>query len=294
MIPGLALITTARRQHDALLDQVAAVSVGTRVPSYHVVVALSDATIAQRRLPLSSDRWETVVEAIPTVKRQLPTSRAMDLGARSAIDRGATMLLFLDVTCLAGPLLVERMGERMGDVPTDGAPPGPVLWYPDTVALRPPTTGGYDLTNLPEQARTASRPVPPGAEELFTKDDAFVSGCFAMTSEHYRQVGGLAHDYVSGMAHETDLATRVHGHGGSIVRVTGATAYRRHEPTTDPDPVHLGSVATNAAAYHDRWGRWPDTPWLHEVVEAGLVELAPDGTAAVAPAEKRVEALAEG
>lgn len=297
MIPGLALITTARRHHDWLLDQVAAVSVGSRVPSLHVVVALSDATIAQRRLPLASDRWETVIEAIPTVKRQLPTARALDLGARAAIDRGATMLLFLDVNCLAGPLLVERMADQMsgqgGDQPTEEAVPEPVLWYPDTLPLQPDGGAGYDLTHLPEQALVPSRPVPPGSAEVFTKDDGFVSGCFAMTSADYDQVGGLAHDYVSGAGHETDLATTVRGRGGSVARVAGATAYRRHEPTTVPDPVQLGSVVTNATAYHQRWGRWPDTPWLQELAEAGLIVLGEDGTARVASAERQAEVWPE-
>jgi hypothetical protein len=278
-----ALVTTVRREHDELVDQVGGLSLGSTVPDFHVVIALADRAVTQGRLPITSDRWETLVDGLPTVKQQLPTARALDLGATTAIHAGAELLIFLEAAAIPGPHLIERTIERVGQ----GGHRHPVLWYPEIARLHPPGPGGYELANLAARVRVRSQPLLPGVEEVFAQGSAFVSPCFAMTSTDYSVVGGLSTDYVSGKGHDTDLATAVLDAGGNVVRISGATAYVRHQPTAVPDKVQLASVATNANLYYQRWGRWPEVRWLAEMVDAGLVRLDEDGTCVVtgAPAE---------
>lgn len=272
-----ALITTVRREHDELLDQVGGISLGAVVPDFHVVIALADRAVTQGRLPITSDRWETLIEGLPTVKAQLPTARALQLGVTTALEAGAELLIFIEPTSIPDQHLVERFEER---VQLRGHP-RPVLWYAETGRLHPPGPGGYELARLSEHVRAQSQLLPPGVEEVYAQGASFTSPCFAMTSEDYAAAGGLCTDYVSGLGHDTDLATAVIGAGGAVVRVTGATAYQRHQATTSPDKVTLASAATNATLYHQRWGRWPDVRWLAELAEAGLVRLHEDGTCAV-------------
>lgn len=272
-----ALITTVRREHDELLDQVGGISLGAVVPGFHVVIALADRAVTQGRLPITSDRWETVIDGLPTVKQQLPTARALHLGVTRALDAGAELLIFIEPTSIPDQHLVQRIAERA----KRGGYPHPVLWYAETGRLQPPGPGGYELARLSEHVRTRSQLLPPGVEEVYAQGASFTSPCFAMTSKDYVAVGGLCTDYVSGLGHDTDLATAVIEAGGDVVRVTGATAYQRHQPTTLPDKVTLASAATNATLYHGRWGRWPDVRWLTELVDAGLVRLHEDGTCVV-------------
>ena len=272
-----ALITTVRREHDELLDQVGGISLGAVVPDFHVVIALADRAVTQGRLPITSDRWETLIDGLPTVKQQLPTARALHLGVSTALDAGAELLIFIEPTSIPDQRLVERFAERA----QLGGHPRPVLWYAETGRLRPPGPGGYELARLSELVRTRSQLLPPGVEEVYAQGASFTSPCFAMTSEDYAAAGGLCIDYVSGLGHDTDLATAVIGAGGEVVRVTGATAYQRHQPTTLPDKVSLASAATNATLYHQRWGRWPDVRWLTELVDAGAVRLDDAGTCVV-------------
>lgn len=269
-----ALITTVRREHDELLDQVGGISLGAAVPDFHVVIALADRAVTQGRLPITSDRWETLVDGLPTVKQQLPTARALHLGATTARDAGAELLIFLEATSIPDQHLVGRFVERV----QRGGHPRPVLWYAETGRLPPPGPGGYELARLSEHVRTHSPLLPPGVEEVYAQGASFTNPCFAMTSKDYAAAGGLCTDYVSGLGHDTDLATAVIDAGGDVVRVTGATAYQRHQATTSPDKVTLASAATNATLYHQRWGRWPDVRWLTELVDAGMVRLHEDGT----------------
>lgn len=272
-----ALVTTVRREHDELVDQVGGISLGSVVPDFHVVIALADRAVTQGRLPITSDRWQTLIDGLPTVKQQLPTARALHLGATTATEAGADLLIFMETTVIPGPLLVERMIERV----RQGGHPHPTLWYAEHARLHPPGPGGYELANLAEHVRVRPRPLPPGIEEVFAEGRSFTSPCLAITSDDYAAVGGLVTDYVSGMGHDTDLATAVLAAGGDVVRVTGATAYSRHQPTTVADKVQLASVATNATLYHQRWSRWPEVRWLTELVEADLVALEEDGTCVV-------------
>lgn len=283
-----ALITTVRREHDELLDQVGGISLGAVVPDFHVVIALADRAVTQGRLPITSDRWETLIDGLPTVKQQLPTARALQLGVTTALEAGAELLIFIEPTSIPDQHLVERFEERV----QLGGHPRPVLWYAEVGRLQPPGPGGYELAKLSERVRSQSQLLPPGVEEVYAQGAAFTSPCFAMTREDYATAGGLCTDYVSGLGHDTDLATAVIGAGGDVVRVTGATAYQRHQPTTLPDKVSLASAATNATLYHQRWGAWPEVRWLTELVEAGLVRLQEDGTCVVVSGA--AELMAEG
>ncbi|WP_109472809.1 hypothetical protein [Ornithinimicrobium cavernae] len=276
MGPRTALITTVRRQHDEVIDQVSGFSLGAVVPDFHVVIALADRTVTQGRLPITSDRWKTLIDGLPTVKQQLPTARALQLGVETAVDAGAELLVLVDVTCIPGPRFLEKLVEHIEG--TQHA--GPTLWAPTVQRLRPPPPEGYEFTRLEEWVRTAHphplHVVPPELGEVDLDPDQFSSPCLAVLADDLAAVGGLCADYVGGMGHDTDLAAAVTAAGGAVRLVPGATVYRQHHSTQVPDAPHVASATRDAYLYRERWGRWPTAPWLTELVEAGLVSLEED------------------
>lgn len=269
-----ALITTVRRQHDELLDQVSGFSLGADVPDLHVVVALADRTVTQGQLPITSDRWTTLIDGLPTVRQQLPTARALQLGIERAVEAGADLLVLLEVTCIPGPRFLQKLHEHLTE---HAQAPRPVLWAPTVARLRPAPTEGYEFTRLEEWVRAApqqpSAPLDPDPAETPIDPDTFSSPCLAISTADLEAVGGLCPDYVGGMGHDTDLAAAVTEAGGAVRLVPGATAYRRHSATGPPDAPHLASAIHDAHLFRDRWGRWPRAPWLTDLVEAGRISL---------------------
>lgn len=271
-----ALITTVRRQHDALLDQVSGFSLGADVPDQHVVVALADRTVSQGQLPITSDRWTTLIAGLPTVRAQLPTARGLQLGIEQAVEAGAELLVLLEVTCIPGPRFLTQLHEHLRTT----EPAGPTLWAPSVQRLRPAPPEGYEFTRLEEWVKDAERhpvmPLRPELEDAEIDPDAFSSPCLAITTADLEEVGGLCPDYVGGMGHDTDLAAAVSDAGGAVRLVPEATAYRRHQSPEEPDKAHLASATTDAHLFRERWGRWPRAPWVTELTQAGLLTLEED------------------
>lgn len=273
--PSTALITTVRRQHDELLDQVSGFSLGADVPDFHVVVALADRTVSQGQLPITSDRWTTLISGLPTVRQQLPTARGLQLGIEQAVEAGAELLVLVDVTCIPGPRFLAQLHEHLEDAHHTG----PTLWAPTVQRLGPPPPEGYEFTRLEEWVRSAPRqpqPLRPELEDAAVDPDTFSSPCLAISTADLKAAGGLCPDYVGGMGHDTDLAAAVTQAGGAVRLVPSASAYRQHQDPATPDAVHVAAATTDAHLFRERWGRWPRAPWLTELTEAGLIDLEED------------------
>lgn len=284
--PRTALITTVRRQHDALLDQVSGFSLGAEVPDLHVVVALADRTVSQGQLPITSDRWETVIAALPTVRQQLPTARGLELGIERAVQEGAELLILLDPACIPGPRFVELLHEHLASVPGTGRP---TVWAPAVQRLRPPPPEGYEFTKLKEWvvgAQPGVPALPPEWVDAPLDPDQFTSPCLAISAADLESVGGLCPEYVGGVGHDTDLAVAVAQAGGEVRLVAGPVAYRQPEAdqhsdgesVEDVERVHLAAMTTNAGVFRQRWNRWPVASWWTGPLRAGLVTEDADDT----------------
>lgn len=278
-----ALITTVRRQYDELVDQVSGFSLGAVVPDVHVVVGLADRAVTQGRLPVTSDRWETRLAGLPTVKQELPTGRALELGVETALEAGAELLVLVDVTCIPAPRWLEQVHEHLRERPADG----PTLWTPVVQQLREAPATGYEFTRLDEWVRGAgpsagaptpghpAAPLAPQVRDVPLDPDTFSSPVLVITADDLAAVGGLCPEYVGGLGHDSDLAAAVADAGGQVRLVPGATAYRRDLQEHDgrPDALHVSVATRDAHLYRQRWGRWPGAPWFTDLVAAGRISL---------------------
>ncbi|WP_162958488.1 glycosyltransferase family 2 protein [Nocardia yunnanensis] len=260
MRTALITITAGRLAH--LRNQLRAVAAGTRTPDDHIVVSMGDpAVLAELRAGPAHGRW------LPA-RTPLPLAAARNLGAATALERGAELLVFLDVDCLPDPVMIERYQQARNDSHApDAVDCGPVTYLP------PPPPGGYDLADLPRcRAPHPARPAPPD-EMIWDAEDygLFWSLSFAVAARTWSRLGGFDPTYRGYGAEDTDFGFRARAAAVPLRWVGGAHAYHQHHPVSDPPVEHLADILRNARLFHRRWGSWPMRGWLDAFTDLGLL-----------------------
>lgn len=274
---NLAVLTMTRHAHDQLLGQVDGLSVGSVPPTVHCVISMGDRDLTRGRLPLATDRWETIVRPIPTDRRALPYAAARNLAAQEAISRGASTLIFLDGGAIPGGRTLERYAAAVAGEAGEALraeTKGPIIWCgpvlelpePDSVAV------GYPMGQLHTLGRRT--PGTPGLEAgqllVETRPELFRSTCFAMSAEDFERSGGFHPDYAGHGLEDADFAETVRRADGAVVWVGGATAYVQPETPQGRDE-EVRVAVNHARIWHERWGAPSDHPWLSRLVGEGAL-----------------------
>ncbi|MFC5677437.1 glycosyltransferase family 2 protein [Aeromicrobium endophyticum] len=274
---SVVVVTIVHGRDEHLARQREGLRRSTRVPDRHVVVAMDDPSVeAPGDLPFGT----TVVD-VPRTDGLLPLARARNLGARTAVEAGATLLVFLDVDCIPAPGLVAAYAEAAaGPVTRDDLLCGPVAYLP------PATAGGYDLDALdgladPHPARPA--PAVGRVERDAAGHDLFWSLSFAVTPSTWETVGGFDERYAGYGAEDTDFARRAADAGRALAWVGSARSFHQHHPVSSPPVEHVVDIVRNAGIFHDTWGQWPMRGWLDAFERDGLVGRRDDGRYVVRP-----------
>lgn len=275
-----------RARHTHLLAQVDGLSVGTTPPHVHSVVSMGDRDLTRGRLPLATDRWETVVKPVQTDRRALPLAAARNLAAANAVEAGADVLIFLDDTIIPGPRTLERFADAVtGGTPLEEPVDGPVLWRGAIMSLPALAQGelGYPLGRLHELGRRqpGAPSLVPGQLQPDPRWALFSASCVAMSAEDFSRTGGFCPDYRGHGLEDADFAEVVRRLGGAIVWVGGAEAYRQPAEPVDLDAQTRHAVQ-HAQVWRDRWGQAPDHPWLTRLLAQGLLRRDTDGSLALA------------
>ncbi len=244
-----------RRQHASLLRD---------PPDDWVVVAVDDPSVARWR----PDRLTPHVVEVGTDPRGLPLAAARNAGMRSALERGAEVVVLLDVDCLAGEGLVEAYARA-------AAAPGTV-WCGPVTYLSPAPSTGYDLAGLAAlDAPHPGRPAPPPGRQVESHDPddwrLFWSLSFALHAADVARTGGFCEDYVGYGGEDTDFGQLAREAGLALTWLGSARAYHQHHPVSSPPVEHAVDIVRNAHLFHDRWGWWPMLGWLHELADLGVV-----------------------
>lgn len=258
-----AVVTIVHGRGDHLRAQHASLALGA-VPEHYVVAAMGDPAVRAWRP--SGPPTPDVVE-VGVRDGVLPLAAARNAAAARALARGADVLVFLDVDCLAGASMVQEYADAARDRPD-------VLWSGPVTYLPPPGPGGYPLDGLDGlDAPHPSRPAPAPGERLLGGDpDLFWSLSFAIHADGWRRSGGFCEGYVGYGAEDTDFAAAATSAGVTLGWLGGARAYHQHHPTSSPPVQHLADILSNGALFRRRWGRWPMEGWLLEFERLGLAE----------------------
>ena len=270
--PRVAVVTVVHGRHHHLQAQQRSLARSAVPVDDYVVVAMDDPWPA---------RWHVGLPPTPHVlqigatEHGLPLAAARNLGARAALERGADLVVFLDVDCLASPGLVlayDQATRRPGC--GDALLCGPVAYLP------PAPPGGYALHGLDALAAPhPSRPAPPpGTVELDPDGHRlFWSLSFAVTPATWHRVGGFDEAYVGYGGEDTDFAQRAASVGVPLAWVGGARASHQHHPTQDPPVQHVADIVRNGRLFRDRWGWWPMEGWIDAFADLGLVRIDATG-----------------
>lgn len=275
-----AVLSMAKSNHEQLLNQVDGLSVGSVPPLVHCVVSMGDRDLTRGRLPLSTDRWETLVRPVPSDRRALPLAAARNLGAEMAVAAGAEVLLFLAGNVIPGSRTLERFAEVVTERPA-GLRDGPVVYVGPLLELpEPDETTGYPFGRLSEVARPTGpghQLLEPGEHLVVPEPAGFDGRAFAMSAADFQEVGGFCADYTGHGLEDADFAEKVTRAGGSFVHVGGATAYA--QPVAPPEPeAELRVALRHASTWRGRWGTDPvDHPLYERLLGAGVLRRAESG-----------------
>lgn len=273
----IGVVTVVQGRHRHLRGQLRSLRAQRAAgPWVHIVVAMGDPLIDDVvREHGTADTVVVHLEVPPD--GELPLARARNAGAAAALESAATLLVFLDVDCLATPTLLADYRAATSDSPAAATP---VLWCGE-VAYLPPLPEGYEeypLSELDDWATPhVARPsVPAGAVQHSPDLNLFWSLNFAVTAEDWARIGGFHPGYRGYGGEDTDLAAVVGSLGGSIGWIGGARSHHQHHPTSSPPWQHLSAIVRNAELFRSRWGRFPMEGWLTAFAEAGAVDYDPE------------------
>lgn len=274
----VVVVTPLAGRHDHLRRQHASLAAGSRRPDAVVLASMGDDEVAGvvARGPLADVC--TVVDAGSCSGVGLPIARARNLGAQTAFDLGADLLVFLDVDCMASPFLVERYVEVHSQHAGADLLCGPVHY------LDPPGAEGYTAADLASSRPHPGRPAPAGsAVEEATDLTLFWSLSFAVDRPTWESIGGFDEGYRGYGGEDTDFGQRARVAEVGMWWIGGATAYHQWHPVSEPPVEHLADIVRNANRFLAIWGWAPMGGWLESFDRLGLARREPDGTWAVVP-----------
>ncbi|MGW0161418.1 glycosyltransferase family 2 protein [Mycobacterium sp. NPDC003323] len=260
-----AVITTVHGRRAHLRRQRVGLAAGITTPDLHVIVAVDDPDV---RSEIDDAPLRTSIVECDAPGRRLPIARARNLGAATALDDGAQLLIFLDVDCIPGPTLVRRYHGVAGDpAHTDALLCGPVSYLP------PPGPRGYPEEGLDTLASPhPARPSPTSAQILPGTDyTLFWSLSFAVTAPTWQVIGGFCERYEGYGGEDTDFAQTAAVRNVPLRWVGGAPAFHQYHPVSKPPVEHVEDIVRNARIFHRRWGWWPMDGWLCEFEAMGLI-----------------------
>ena len=263
-----AVITIAHGRHEHARRQAEALGLSSRPVDDRILVTMDDPDLAA----LAGTGAHVIrLSADP---EGLPLARARNTGAAAAIERGADVLIFLDVDCLPGTELIGAYADAATAPGTaERLLSGPVTYLP------PASPGGYDLGSLAGMDRPhPARPAPAPGEVVHGGDpNLFWSLSFALTAATWARLGGFCERYVGYGGEDTDFGQTAHARGVEMAWIGSARAYHQHHAVESPPVRHVDAILRNGAIFHDRWGWWPMAGWLDAFVERGLVVQTDDG-----------------
>ncbi len=258
------IVTVASGRHEHLRAQMRAIALSAELPDHHIVVAMGDPDI------------DAIVDAAPSpsislwipVTGSLPLARARNMGADAALERGAELIVFLDVDCVPHRHMLSRFrAAARDDRHSHDVLCGPVTYLPADANVA--SMNALDELTNPHPAR----PNPEDNTVLAgDRYELFWSLSFAVRSETWRRLGGFCEQYTGYGAEDTDLGQCAAAAQVGLSWVGGAHAYHQYHPVSNPPVEHLDEILCNARLFEQRWGWWPMQGWLKSFASAGLIE----------------------
>ena len=257
-----AVVTTAHGRHAHLRLQERSLARSVRAPP----TSASSSRWTTRTWPPWSTAGPSSCPA-PPPRDGLPLARARNLGAQTALDAGAELVVFLDVDCLVDPATLGAYERAAADAPTaDDLLTGPTGYLPDP---GPPAT---TWTRCPRPASTRPGRGPPQDGAPRGRAHAVLVPLLRGRAATWLRVGGFDEAYTGYGGEDTDYALRTHRARVGLTFVGDALTWHQWHPVSSPPVEHLDDLLRNGAVFAERWGWWPMQGWFAQLAALGLVE----------------------
>lgn len=260
----VAVVTIVHGRREHLLNQAVALASGDRVPDDYVVVAMNEPSAIDW---FTDHRFPPTVVNLESAGSELPLAAARNLGARTAIDAGAELLVFLDVDCVATTGLVASYVEA--------AEKNPHALLSGAVGYLPAGVGAFSVNRSAAAHFHDFRPRLGTGETAPADPKLFWSLSFALTAATWRESGGFHEEYRGYGGEDTDFAQVAVSAGIEFLWVGGAEAFHQHHPSESPPVQHIDDILRNGRLFASRWGSWPMQGWLDAFEERGLAARDP-------------------
>ncbi|MCE7062152.1 glycosyltransferase family 2 protein [Dyadobacter sp. CY343] len=247
----ISVVTIVKSRHEALLNLVKGLELGSLFPQELVIVHMDE--------PASGITSEhcTVKSFELTSGEHLPLAAARNFAvARST----SSHIIFLDVDCIPATDLVQLYANAFQS--------GDELW---TGPVRYLHKGATNAPGFFEKINGLSKPDPVRDDLSKLSYELFWSLNFGCSRDVFEQIGGFDEGFSGYGAEDTDFSFAARARHVPLGN-TKALAYHQHHPSYDPPLNHLKDIVTNAQVFFKKWGVWPMEGWLRKFETAGFIQ----------------------
>lgn len=279
MTSPVAVVTIVSGRHDHLARQRWGLGHQVEPPHLHVVVAMDDPSVEEALDEEQRRPCPTHVVHVPRRHGLLPLAAARNAGVAAARERGARLMVLLDVDCIPTARLVDRYRRALAQHSDDKERPvvtcGAVRYLDEATSRIPVERTRWE--RLAAGSTDDPRRIPGGGVREVRDLRLFWSLSFATTSAAWDRIGGFDEGYLGYGGEDTDFGQRLGAADGTMLWVGDALAYHQHHESHDPPLHHVAEVVDNATRFEARWGWLPMRRWLSQYEDLGLVVRHPDG-----------------
>lgn len=178
----------------------------------------------------------------------------------AAADRArGDVLVFLDADCVPAPSFVREVVEALAR--------RECVVMGTTVHRRPRSAASALAAEVP-------RPIlAPHQQQRLLEPEAFDATCFGISREAFLGVGGFEGAYRARGGEDVDFACKCRMVGLPLWQI-GARCFVGASGAPSPPRPPLQDLMHNASLFQARWGRFPESDWLRELVVSGRVQLS--------------------
>ena len=204
---------------------------------------------------------ELLLKQVYLEGHHLPLSEARNLGFKQASN---DMIVFLDVDCICGPRLLEKLIAKADDKTITSAP---ARYLPFV-----PLSGDYGT--VAKSACTHPKRVLLETNTPLPYKN-FWSLVFAITTETFNLIGGFDENFTGYGGEDTDFAERFNQKGIRFIFVDDEVLHQYHHKYMPP-LNYLEAIVDNANYFNRKHDYFPMYRWLQTFCDMGYITYKQD------------------
>ena len=255
----VSVVTLVHNREKQLTNLIRGLEMSELPPAELVIVRMNEvpkSDLPATSFPVRQVRLQNKADKIPLAQARNQAARA----ARSEV------ILFLDVDCIPGRNLTEKMFDFQQSNP--GLIMSDVRYLHEGGAEKSLSESALIAHSVPHPRRPL---VPVGElvrEENYT---LFWSLCFSINRTVFEKIGGFDENFRGYGAEDTDFAFSARDVGVPFY-LSGTYCFHQYHPVYRPPLNNFHTIIHNAKVFKEKRGRWAMESWLEDFAKANFIE----------------------